>query len=236
MVFFHLFTIVLLSLGIFSCFADEKTYSSPDFAGNSFDQKILLFLNYPNGVFIEVGANDGVTQSNTKRLEEFHGWTGILIEPSERLFSKLVSNRPNSKCFQCALGSFQENNSLVYGDFDGDLMSSIDGKRLQRTPTQQVLVRSLQSILDEVGTRHINFFSLDTEGYELNVLKGIDFNKTSFDYLLIEIYKHQYDGIVSFLLTNGYEQVENFSNYQLATHPGWDGSHNDYLFKNVLLK
>ena len=209
----------------------EVSYSLPDCFGVPFDEKLVKLMNFENGIFIEVGANDGITQSNTKLLEEYYRWTGILIEPSETLFSRLCFNRPNSKCFQCALGSFDRDGTYAYGDFDGNLMSSIDGNRLQRSADKKTLIRSLQSILDEVGLQHINFFSLDTEGYELNILKGIDFTKTTFDYLLIEIYNHQYDQIVLFLSEKGYDMISSFSNYNLQTNPGWDGTHNDYLFE-----
>jgi FkbM family methyltransferase len=232
--FFHCF-LAVISISV-SKIAAEVSYSSFDSMGIRLDQKLVELMSYENGVFIEVGANDGIQQSNTRRFEEFHGWTGILVEPSEILFSKLRNNRPNSKCFQCALGSFEENNTFADGDFDGSLMSSIDGERLQRSALNQVLIRSLQSILDETDVQHVNFFSLDTEGYELNILKGIDFSRITFDYMLIEIYQHQYESIVSFLQKRGYEMIENFSNYNKINNPGWDGSHNDYLFKNITLK
>lgn len=208
------------------------SYSYWDCYGVPFDEKLIKLLNFENGVFIEVGANDGLAQSNTKLLEEYHGWTGILIEPSKSLFDRLCQNRPRSKCFQCALGPFEEEGTIVFGDFDGSLMSSIHGNRMQRQAEQMVPMRSLQSILDEVGLRHINLFSLDTEGYELNILKGIDFSRTKFDYLLIEIYQTQYDEIVSFLSEREYDMLESFSNYSHETNPGWDGTHNDYLFKH----
>ena len=218
---------------MFTCLhlASEVSYSHVDCNGVAFDYKLIQLMNFPNGTFIEVGAHDGISQSNTKRLEEFHGWKGILIEPSENLYANLVSNRPHSRCFLCALGSFTENNTYAVGDFNGGMMSSINSSRLNQTADKVVLVRSLQSILDEVDLKHINFFSLDTEGYELNILHGIDFNKTTFDYLLIEIYPEQFEDIVSFLKNHGYELVENFSNYSLKTNPLWDGTHNDYLFK-----
>lgn len=196
-------------------------------------------MNYTNGVFIEVGAYDGVMQSNTKRLEEYYGWTGILVEPSGVLFESLSSNRPNSKCFQCALGSFEENNTYVWGDFNGHLMSSVEGKRLKKVNPlkesvhERVLMRNLQSILDEVGICHVNFFSLDAEGYEFNILKGIDFDKTTFDYLLIEIYNNEYEGTISFLTDKGYKMIQNFSNYNEKMDENWDGTHNDYLFKRI---
>lgn len=225
---------ILVFLGM-SCSPASKLYSGvsyslPDCFGIPFDEKLVKLMNFRNGTFIEVGANDGITQSNTKLLEECYGWTGILVEPSDVLFNRLCLNRPNAKCFQCALGSFDKDGTYIYGDFDGNLMSSINGDRLQRSAGNQVLIRSLQSILDEVGLKHINLFSLDTEGYELNILKGVDFTKTTFDYLLIEIYKQQYNEIVSFLSDKGYDMISCFSGYNLRTNPGWDGTHNDYLF------
>ena len=204
-----------------------------DYIGIALDQKLIEIMNYKNGTFVEVGAHDGLYQSNTKLFEEVYGWTGILIEPSPILFSHLCKNRPSSQCFQCALGTFQENGTYVLGDFDGETRSSVNGLRLNRPAKQRVLMRSLQSILDEANLRHINFFSLDVEEYELNVLHGIDFNTTTFDYLLIEVYVHQYDEVVSFLSSKGYEMFDCISNYNLMTNPQWDGMHNDYLFKRI---
>jgi len=217
--------LLLISWAFFT-FADSgdliRSYSFGDSQGVPFDKKLA---------FIEVGAHDGIDQSNTKLFEESYGWTGILVEPSPILFSRLCENRPNSQCFQCALGSFEEDGTYAFGDFDGSKMSSLDGKRLNRVADLKVLVRSLQSILDDLKIDYINLFSLDTEGHELNILKGIDFSRVKFDYILIEIYANQYDEIVSFLSVKGYEMIECFSNYSLSTNPGWDGSHNDYLFK-----
>lgn len=209
----------------------KAPYSLFDNKGVSFDTKLSVLLNYKNGFFIEAGAHDGVLQSNTKQLEEYQDWAGILVEPSAVLYPNLLNNRPKSHCFCCALGAFSEDNTYIWGDFNGSLMASVNGVRLSRQPKEKVLVRSLQSIIDEVGVYHINFLSLDTEGYEYNILQGIDFNKTIFDYMLIEIYITEYDAIVSFLESKGYDLVENFSNYNPNDNPIWDGTHNDYLFK-----
>ena len=228
-----------LFLGFFlfllhSLSAEEISYSMSDSKGQKFDEKLLQLMNYENGFFIEVGANNGIKQSNTKRFEEFHGWTGLLFEPSPLIFDELVLNRPNSKCYPFALGSFEDNNTYVEGDFDGDLMSSIEGNRLNRPAETIVLMRSLQSVLNEENIDRVNFFSLDVEGFELNVLRGIDFSKVTFDYLLIEVNSHHYD-INELLFANGYEMVENFSNYNPIDNVGWDGTHNDFLYKRTSL-
>lgn len=217
----------------------EESYSLKDMEGIPLDRKLLALLNKHNGIFIEVGAHDGISQSNTFLLEKTYGWSGILIEPSKCLYETLQANRPQAKCFGCALGSFAEDNTYVYGDFHGTLMDSVSGKRLDdlnsddilhKSEPTYVLMRSLQSILDEENLHHIDFFSLDTEGYEYNILKGIDYSRTSFDYLLIEIYTWDYDRICTLLKDNGYDLVECFSNYDHRSSD-WDGTHNDYLFK-----
>lgn len=213
----------------------KVTYSNIDSNKIPFDIKFIELIQYKkNGFFLEVGAHDGVTESNTKLLEEKYGWKGILIEPSKNIFEKLCKNRPYSKCFQCCLGSFEKDNTYAYGNFDGTTMSSLTG-RTDKPKTERVLIKSLQSILDEEKITHINFFSLDTEGYEYNILQGIDYTKTTFDYLLIEIYKQDLERIVSFLKKKGYNLISCFSNYNKQSNPIWDGSHNDYLFKKANL-
>lgn len=208
----------------------KASYSALDCRGIPLDLLLHGIMNIEKGIFVEAGAFDGVQTSNTKMLEESFGWTGILVEPSENLFVSLCINRPHSQCYHCALGSFEENNTYAYGDFSGHTMSSFTNRREEGANTDYVLIKSLQSILDECQRTHINFFSLDTEGYELNILKGIDFEKTIFDYILIEIYNHQYNDIVSFLDQHGYVLMTCLSHYSKVFNPLWDGTHNDYLF------
>jgi len=43
---------------------------------NDLDRKLAKHLNWTGGTFIEAGANDGLTQSNTYWFERFRGWTG----------------------------------------------------------------------------------------------------------------------------------------------------------------
>ena len=211
------------------------TYSLCDVKGVPLDHKLVELLSMRDGIFVEVGAYDGVNQSNTKLLEDYFNWSGILIEPSAILYEHIVKHRPNSKVFQCALGSFEQNNTYVQGDFDGySPMNSVGGKRLNRKANTTVLMRSLQSILDEVEISHINFFSLDTEGYEYNILQGIDFSRTSFDFLLVETYPHEHQQIVDFLSDKGYDLIGGFSNYNKKDISGWAGKHNDFLFKKRL--
>ena len=198
-------------------------------------EKILKYLDYDGGVYIESGANDGVTQSNTYYLEKNKRWSGILIEPSASSFELCKQNRSENNIFlNCALVSNDYDSDYIEGDFDGNLMSSVNGNRRNNIGIKiKTKAKKLSDILNENNLKKIDFFSLDVEGYEYEVLKGIDFNSHEFKFLLIEIYKWDYKKIVDLLNTNGYELIENLSGFNLDNNPYWDGTHNDYLFKKI---
>jgi hypothetical protein len=66
------------------------------------DLKLSNYLQQEPGVFLEIGANDGYSQSNTYHLERHRGWRGILIEPLPHLFERCRRVRPTAKCFNFA--------------------------------------------------------------------------------------------------------------------------------------
>jgi hypothetical protein len=110
-------------------------------------------------------------------------------------------------------------------------MSSVVGKRINNKELIKVKAITLEKILDEhLNGRKINLLSLDTEGYELPILKGLNLSKYRPKYILAEIYNFDFENIKEFMILNKYELVCNFSNYNLKDNPGWDGSHNDFLF------
>lgn len=189
------------------------------------------YLNFKNGIYIELGALDGVHLSNTKKLEDDFEWSGILIEPSKIGYDACLRNRPNNKIFNCACVSFDYNDKVVKGDFNGHAMSSINGTRLNSSNLVEVQARTLQSIIDESEFKKIDFLSLDVEGYELDVLKGIDLLKKQITYMLIEIYEKDKQSIFDYLGSFGYDCLENVTNYNHTNNRAWDGTHNDYFFK-----
>jgi FkbM family methyltransferase len=191
-----------------------------------------LFEQKRDGFFVELGANDGLTQSNTAFFEKERGWKGILIEPSLEAYERCIQNRPNSNVFRCACVSKDYPSSSIEGDFTTTgLMASVDGTRRPVGPLCSVPARTIESVLEEGKCpARIDLLSLDVEGYELNVLQGFDFEKVRPHYFLIEVYAKDYDAITRYLSEKNYALVSNLSGYTNKTNPGWDGTHNDYLF------
>jgi FkbM family methyltransferase len=183
---------------------------------NNLDKKLLKYLNFKEGFYIECGANDGVNQSNTWYFEKVLNWRGVLIEPNKTSFKNLKNNRSSKNIFRnVALVSedFKNKNEEIYlceNNLESKLTNTVN------TLSQKVATETLNNILKELNVSKINFFSLDVEGYEEEVLKGLNLNIFDIDYILIET--NNFDKI-NFMLKN--------CNYILQEKL----SFHDYLFK-----
>jgi FkbM family methyltransferase len=195
--------------------------------------KILERIGYiENGFYIEAGAYDGILQSNTKFLEEKYYWTGILVEPSPKSFEQLKINRPNNININKCLVSNDYISDTIDGSFNNGPMSSVNNiRKLENVELIKVKCDTLANILDQYNIKKIDLMILDTEGYELKVLEGMNLNKNRPTYLLIEIYINEKDKIFDYLKSFHYCFLENITNYNFLDNPTWDGTHNDYLFK-----
>ena len=199
------------------------------------DLKILPFLQeIENGFFIEAGALDGLFQSNTKLLEDL-GWHGLLVEPSESAYNECLKNR---KCYieNCALVSSDFTDEFVYGEFNYNGFQGL-GARSSIQPTGvKVKAKTLTNLLDEKNITEVDFISLDVEGYEIEVLKGIDFNRIMVKYMIVEVNSDFYslNDLDTFLSSKGFKNILNISNFSDTT-VGWPGNHQDYLYKNITI-
>jgi FkbM family methyltransferase len=206
-----------------------RSFAARDAKGVPLDLRLPHLLDRRGGFFVEAGANDGLFQSNTALLERSLDWEGLLVEPSARACEAARRNR-RAPVYNCALVAADFAGDTVTGDFDGYPMGSVEGARLGREGAYTVPARTLQSILDERGVEQVDFLSLDAEGYELEILRGVDFARTRFGHMLIELYPGNHEETVAHLAAAGYELLANYSGYNPRDTPQWDGTHNDYLF------
>lgn len=160
----------------------------------------FFFCHKFNGTFLELGALDGVTYSNTKGFEDYFGWRGTLIEANPIAFDRLLQNRNGgfSILIQSAVcDSFrtvhyvESSENLAVGGIL-EFMSPIyreawhSGINIYSPGVHKVACHSLTDLLRIAGIPHYDFLSLDVEGGELEVLQSLDFAAFSFSVILVE--------------------------------------------------
>ncbi len=171
------------------------------------------FSEVRGGMFLEAGANDGVRQSNTAYLERYANWTGILVEPIPHRFVDCLRNRPSAIVEHCALVSRESGDSFVSLQFN-DLMSAVSrqldspsqgltGSGLRLTGQKFLApARTLDSVLKAHGDPVVDLFSLDVEGFELQVLKGLTLEERHIRTMLIECW--DFPAVRDYLASFGY--------------------------------
>ena len=168
----------------------------------------LVLEKYKNGFFLDVGCFDGEFISNTHKLEKY-GWSGLCVDAFPINFEK----RPKSKVIQAVLGSEKNINveftKSKYPEISG-ITNHLSSKNWEHYIEEKITLKTsvLQDILKENKVPNfIEYFNLDIEGMEYEILKSFPFEKYKFGILSIE---HNYQepkrtNIRKLLEANGYK-------------------------------
>lgn len=181
-----------------------------------------IFKNKKNGVFVDIGAHDGVSYSNSYFFEKDLDWTGICVEPHPERFKDLIKVRSKKTiCLPVAVADFEGKSKFLqvtgYPEMLSGLLDYYDSRHLDRVDqeisgrggnkiTIDVQVLKLKDILEQNKITHVDFMSVDTEGSELEVLKSIDFSKVEIDVIAIENNFGE-NKIKNFLTTKNYKLI-----------------------------
>jgi len=187
----------------------------------------LFALAFTNSLepkfFVEFGATDGVDGSNTWLLEKKLGWEGIVAEPAKIWHESLFLNRSCSietKCIAKDTGKIYEFLEVCNSEESSPTLSTLKkfsrhndwakNIRVKNFNKYKVETLSLDDLLKKYKAPYeIQFLSIDTEGSELDILKGYSFRNHKIKSICVE--HNNVDKtrklIFELLKNKGYERV-----------------------------
>lgn len=159
-----------------------------------------LLHHKKNGVFFDIGANDGVTINNSYYFEKELGWTGVAVEPIPDIFEKLKANRqchvvkgcvssqPGKAMFLELVGAASMYSTLKTHNTGLTARRIRKRQKRQKSELREIEVEcyTVSDLIKKFGFKEVDFLSLDTEGGELAILKTIDFEATPVSVISVE--------------------------------------------------
>ena len=193
----------------------ESSYSSQYGQDKFLNDK--FFKNKKNGIFVDIGAHDGVSLSNSYFFEKELNWNGLCIEPIPYLFEKLDKNRNCVKVQGC---SWNENSikkfRLIkgYPEMLSGIIDTYDPNHLSRIEYEcknmggsyediDVICYDTNELLRKNNFFNIDFLTIDTEGSELEILKNINFDIFNIKIIVVEN-NYNDNKLIDFLYSKNY--------------------------------
>ena len=204
----------------------------------SIDKKLIdLIGRRKNGLFLEVGAYNGISESVSLRFERELNWIGILIEPNPLHFKFLRKNRKKNLCINslCLNKKYQnkelyiknlnqmsyivdKNNKFYFNQYPVQKINELANKSYSGDfKLYKCKVDTLENIFFKNKIKKIDLAIIDVEGSEIDLLEGINFDEVYIEYMCIETYNFDKLNILM-----------NKKNYDFIKKLHYD----DYLFIN----
>jgi FkbM family methyltransferase len=155
----------------------------------------LLFGRFKSepGVVLDIGCNHPVKFSNSLFFERHMGCKIIAIDALEDYQNLWAEVRPNAEFIATALAESPGEVTLFIPERShqiDDMFSSINSINPKikdsKYISKKVKSTTVDKVLTDRGINHILFASIDVEGAEMEVLKGIDFEKVKISAIIIE--------------------------------------------------
>ncbi len=177
-------------------------------------------------IMVEVGAGPPDFFSMSKHFRE-SGWRCICVEPNPKFITQ--HQQRGHEIYQYACADFEKETifNIIETDWNdhdnGISYSAIDLKyplnhhHLRKQIPVKVI--KLDTLLEELKIENINFLSVDTEGWELEVMNGFNIEKYNPEIVLLENY----------LYLESYVEYMKSKNYELDNKIEYN-----YIFKKII--
>jgi FkbM family methyltransferase len=181
------------------------------------EQIILDYFGSHTGRFLDVGAYDGVTFSNTRQLY-LDGWSGVMVEPGEAAFKELIAKyayQGNAVLINKAVSEHERTIRFYEGvggvDHPGAL-SSVHAGHIKKWKTAGLKVKITEveeikydTIFDEWGS-DFDFISIDAEGVSLRLLHLIPFGRLDRIKCICVEHDNKFTEIIQHGLIHGFDR------------------------------
>lgn len=162
-------------------------------------QDEFIFKNFfnkkKNGFFVDIGAHDGITGSNTYFFEKELNWDGVCIEPNNSIYKHLIQNR-SVKSFNFGISDTNGKKEFINITHGYHQMSSFkstfehfDNKKIldnSKYSIENITTKNINSFFYEEKIDKVDFLSIDTEGHEEIILKELNFDLIKINVICVE--------------------------------------------------
>lgn len=178
---------------------------------------VMKYCEPHHDIFLEAGASNGVTQSNTAILEYMLSWSGHLVEPIEMHVQTCKKTRKLSEVYYGAFVEKEYSKDLVEGPFDDSIIDEsgrdlttgldLDIQERYKDFKKKVPAIKIHDILEKIDDpKRLGVLSLDLEGNEDNILRQIDFSIYKPRIVIVEAFEktEKLANIEEFMISNNY--------------------------------
>jgi FkbM family methyltransferase len=185
------------------------------------DFAVHFLNNKKDGFFLDIGANDGITWSNSLTFELNFNWKGICVEPHPVAYEKLIKNR-SCECLNCAISDNSGDFDFLFIKGEAEMLSGLvdkfDPRHLQRintevqnnkdeTSVKKIKCHTISELMKKIGINKIDYLSIDTEGSEMQIINGIDFEELDITLISMEV-NYEIQPVTDFMKTKNYKFIQ----------------------------
>ena len=193
-----------------------------------------IFRNTRNATFVEMGGYHPFRGSNSWYFEKCMGWTGLIVEPQAELRKPFEHSKRKARIDSSCISEHVQTVDFLstkQGSGAGGVVNN-RGNHVKgflkifdpeaQTEHKLMTCVPMQQVFDSHGLTHVDYFSLDCEGCELNAVKSIDFDRTSVDVFTVEGSSVGKEA-VEFLKSKGYAVIHRLNDDYVLRRAGHAG-------------
>lgn len=224
-------------------------YQSETVSGEEFFIKDILITYLSNiefPIIFDVGSNVG----NYSKLINKHISHSIIysFEPNLHTYNQLITDKSiNMRCYNIGLGSNKESKKLYY--YENEVLSShasiykdvlTDLHNVKEIKAIDFNISTLDEFCKDQNINKIDFLKIDTEGHELDVIKGAKNLLLSGKISIIQFEFNEMNIISRVFLKDFYELLKDYNFYRLNSHSlvplnNYNSSNEIFKFQNIVV-